>query len=355
MFSDFIPKHDEKMNINPLKENNISTFPSPDLSEASCEVCGSNVLSDLFPMEMMHGDDGPFEYVFCHFCEATYQPNRLDDYGRYYPASYYSFQFREPESLSERIRQMKRRLRNKYHYFAKGFIGRFLASARPRPINHLGNHIRLRQDMAILEVGCGTGELLHEIADLGVRKVIGIDPFVPGNIAFRNGAKVYKSGIQDLADHVDDEKFDLIMFNHSLEHSPTPFEDVKNASRYLKKEGEILIRTPVSGSEISNTYGKYWWGLDAPRHIYLFSTKSIPLLAKKCDMSIKRTHFEGTIDDFLASEQHKMGIPLLAENSYVVSKSLYGFSATKIKEYEVRIAQQNEQGRAAMAGFILGF
>ncbi len=234
-------------------------------------------------------------------------------------------------------------------------MAKFLATARPRPVNHLSNHIQLRQDMSILEVGCGTGELLHEIADLGIRKVVGIDPFVPGNIAYRNGAKVYKSGIQELVNHDDGEKFDLIMFNHSLEHSPTPFDDVKNISRCLKKDGEILIRTPVSGSEVSNTYGKYWWGLDAPRHIYLFSKKSISLLAGRCDMSVKRTHYDGTIDDFLASEQHKVGIPLLAENSYVVSKRLSAFSVDKIKEYETKTTRQNEQGTAAMAGFILGF
>jgi 2-polyprenyl-3-methyl-5-hydroxy-6-metoxy-1,4-benzoquinol methylase len=320
-----------------------------------CEICGSNSLSELFPMEMMYGKSGPFRYVRCHDCESIYQPERLSDYGQYYPKSYYSFQYREPDSLSGHLRQLKRRYRNAYYYFSKGFIGRLLALARPRPVNHLSNHVKLRRDMSILEVGSGTGELLHEIADLGIKRVVGIDPFVPETITYKNGARVLKAGIHELGQHIDGEKFDLIMFNHALEHSPTPAEDLASIAKFLKRDGEILLRLPVSGSEIANTYGKYWWSLDSPRHIYLFSTKSMPLVAAKCAMSIKRIHFEGTIDDFLASEQHKAGIPLLAQNSYVVSKDFSAFSQAQLAAYEAAIALQNKNGTAALAGFVLTF
>lgn len=325
--------------------------PSPH----TCEICGAAALSDLYPMEMMHGKLGPFHYVHCLQCESIYQPEKMDDYSQYYPNSYYSFQYNEPDTLSGRIRQHKRKFRNRYYYFSEGLIGRLLAWVRPCPINHLSRHVKLRRDMVILEIGSGTGELLHEIADLGIKKIIGIDPFIPQDIVYKNGALVYKSSIENLATFVGNEKFDLIMFNHSLEHSPTPFADVASISQYLKTGGEILIRLPVSGSAIAHHYGKYWWSLDAPRHIYLFSTKSIELLAKKCGLSIKRAHFEGTIDDFLASEQHKAGITLLAKNSYVVSKNFSAFSKSEIQKYETKIAQQNKNGTAALAGFILGF
>lgn len=304
-------------------------------------------------MEMMHGNSGPFRYVHCQNCGSTYQPDKLDDYGQYYPDSYYSFQYKEPDTLSARLRQFKRRHRNRYYYFSEGLIGRLLARARPCPTNHLANHVKLRRDMSILEIGSGTGELLHEIADVGIQTVVGIDPFVPKEIVYRNGARVYKASIQQLGEVFGDQKFDLIMFNHSLEHSPTPFEDLRAASEFLKKDGEILIRFPVSGSEISEAYGKFWWSLDAPRHIYLFSAKSVALLARKCGLTVRRTHFEGTIDDYLASEQHKAGIPLLDKRSYVVTNDLSAFDPSRIKAYEASIAQQNQAGTAALAGFIL--
>lgn len=321
----------------------------------TCEICGADQLTDLYPMEMMHGKEGPFHYVRCLACESVYQPNRLSDYGRYYPNSYYSFQYQEPRTLSARLRQIKRRWRNRYYYFAEGLIGRLLARARPCPTNHLSRHVRLRHDMAILEIGCGTGELLHEIADLGIRRVVGIDPFVPNDIAYKNGARVLKAAISDLPQRLGEEKFDLIMFNHALEHSPTPLEDLSRATRFLRPDGEILIRVPLPGSEIARQYGIHWWSLDAPRHIYLFSVKGMALIADRCGLRVKRIHYEGTIDDYLASEQHKAGIALLSERSYVVTHDLSVVGAQRLAVYQAAIDRQNSDGTAAQAGFILGF
>lgn len=304
-------------------------------------------------MEMMNGHDGPFRYVHCEDCGSTYQPEKLDDYGKYYPKSYYSFQYKEPENFPARLRQLKRRLRNEFYYFGTGVLGRLLARARPCPVNHLSRHTRLRRDMSILEIGSGTGELLHELADMGIRKVVGIDPFVPKDITYRNGARVFKASIAELGQRFAGETFDLIMFNHALEHSPTPADDLIRVSKFLKSGGEILVRIPVSGSEISEQYGKHWWSLDAPRHIYIFSVKSMKLFAQKCGLTVRRVHFEGTIDDFLASEQHKAGIPLLSENSYVVSKNLAAFTAEQLDNFQCEIERQNRQGTAALAGFVL--
>ncbi len=304
-------------------------------------------------MEMMHGLEGPFRYVHCEECGSTYQPEKLDDYGKYYPKSYYSFQYKEPNNLSARLRQVKRCLRNEFYYFGTGIWGRLLAHARPCPVNHLSRHVRLNRDMSILEIGSGTGELLHELADLGIRKVVGIDPFVPEDISYSNGARVHKASLEDMGRRFAGEAFDLIMFNHALEHSPTPANDLLKVANFLKPRGEILVRLPVSNSEISEQYGKYWWSLDAPRHIYIFSVKSMGLLARKCGLAVKRVHFEGTIDDYLASEQHKAGIALLDPRSYVVTHDTSSFGRSRLRHYQSQIDEQNKAGTAALAGFVL--
>lgn len=320
-----------------------------------CEICGSEHLSDLFPMEMMHGKAGPFHYVRCQDCLSIYQPVKLPDYSQFYPDSYYSFRYEEPHSLSARLRQFKRMVRNRYYYFGQGLLGRWLAAARPCPTNHLSRHVKLRQNMSILEIGSGSGELLHELADLGIRRVVGIDPFVPQDLAFRNGAQVFKLRIDQLNQRFQGEKFDLIMFNHALEHSPTPFEDLRQVARFLSANGEILLRLPVSGSTVADQYGTSWWSLDAPRHIYIFSTKSMPLVAQRCGLNVKRVHHEGTIDDYLASEQHQAGVRLLDPRSYVVSKDFSAFSNADLERFQAAIADQNSAGTSAQAGFVLGF
>lgn len=333
----------------------MASITSNTVRTETCEICGSNDLRELFPKEMMKGGDGPFRYVHCIACGSTYQPVRLDDYGKYYPGSYYSFRYQEPRGFSARLRQFKRVLRNRYYFYGRGWIGRLLAGARPCPVNHLSRHIQLRPDMAILEIGSGTGELLHEIADVGVRRAVGIDPFLPNDIKFRNGAQVLKMSIEAYGRKYPDEKFDLIMFNHSLEHSPTPQLDLQRITRHLAPDGEILVRLPVAGSAIAEQYGEHWWSLDAPRHIYLFSVRSMELFAQKCGLKVKRIHFEGAIDDYLASEQHKEGIPLLDERSYVVTKRLDRFSPKQLLDFQNQIDKQNADGTAAQAGFVLTF
>ena len=305
-------------------------------------------------MEMMHGQEGPFEYAVCDSCGSTYQTHKLQDYSRFYTTSYYSFKFQKPTTLAQRLRQVKRRLRNRYYYFGEGLLGRALAYIRPCPVNHLSRHVTLRRNMSILEVGCGNGELLHEIADMGVRRTVGIDPFVSDHTRYDSGAEIFKSTIYELSRHIPNEKFDLVLFNHALEHSLTPIQDLQEAVKFLKPSGKILIRIPLSDSDISKNYGPHWWSLDAPRHIYLFSIKSMQLVAKKCGLEVIHIHFEGTIDDYIASEQHRNGTPLLSDRSYVVTNDYSAFTAGQLQNFEVLIAEQNKKGTAALAGFLLG-
>ena len=322
-------------------------LPSP-----RCEICDSSNLTPVSAMEMMQGQEGPFEYLYCENCETTYQPHKLEDYGRFYDHTYYSFKFKEPVTLSQKFRQLKRRLRNRYYYFGKGSLGRLLSWARPCPENHLSHHVKLNPNTAFLEIGCGSGELLHELADIGLRKTVGIDPFVGKSFQFKNGASVFKSTIYDLNQHIDKTSFDVILFNHSLEHSLNPIGDLTEASKYLSSTGVVVVRTPLSGSELSKKYQEHWWGLDAPRHVYIFSKKSMPMIAEKCGLKIQSAYFEGTIDDFLASEQHRQQTPLMAQQSYVVSKKFDRFSMAEMKKFSIEIAQQNKMGTAAQAGFV---
>lgn len=318
-----------------------------------CEICDSEHLSQLHSGEMMFGGSESFLYLKCKNCETTYQAQKLEDYSKYYPKSYYSFQYQEPKTWSGKIRRLKRRLRNQYYYLNKGLIGRLLALARPCPTNHLSRHVHLRMNMSILEIGCGSGEMLHELGDLGVSRLTGVDPFIDREIHFDNGVNIYRCATENLTDKFRDQKFDLIIFNHSLEHSLTPVSDLKIARLLLSEAGEILIRIPVSGSTIADEYRNHWWALDAPRHIYIFSKKSIPLIAGMSGLVVCRTHDEGTIDDYVASEQHRRGICLLSEQSYVTTKDFSGFSQVKLSAWEAEIARQNHKGTAAQAGFIL--
>lgn len=63
------------------------------------------------------------------------------------------------------------------------------------------------------------------------------------------------------------KKFDAIVFWESLEHTQYPQQYLKKASSILKKGGYIFIEYPRADSWESRLFKKYWFHLDAPRHL----------------------------------------------------------------------------------------
>jgi SAM-dependent methyltransferase len=68
---------------------------------------------------------------------------------------------------------------------------------------------------------------------------------------------------------------DLVTFWHVLEHVKDPGEYIKETNRLLKDSGKLIIEIPNIASPIAKIFGKKWFGLDLPRHIYHFSPESL--------------------------------------------------------------------------------
>jgi 2-polyprenyl-3-methyl-5-hydroxy-6-metoxy-1,4-benzoquinol methylase len=77
------------------------------------------------------------------------------------------------------------------------------------------------------------------------------------------------------------------MLHHSFEHMDNPCGVLKQIDKLLNPDGELLIRIPVSDSFAWRKYGVDWFQLDAPRHFFLHTTKSIALLAKNSGFVLK--------------------------------------------------------------------
>ena len=78
------------------------------------------------------------------------------------------------------------------------------------------------------------------------------------------------------------------MFNHSFEHMENPFEVMNQSNRLLNKNKFLLVRIPVADSYAFKHYRENWCSLDAPRHLFLHTKKSIELLAKQSGFEIKK-------------------------------------------------------------------
>jgi predicted SAM-dependent methyltransferase len=75
--------------------------------------------------------------------------------------------------------------------------------------------------------------------------------------------------------------WDIITLNHVFEHLDNPLEILHNLNKLLSIKGKLLLRFPVIDSFAFEKYKENWVQFDAPRHVNLFTRKSIALLVEK--------------------------------------------------------------------------
>jgi len=206
----------------------------------------------------------------------------------------------------------------------------------------------LRKTSPILDVGCGKGQILLDMRDYGFTNLQGIDPFLDGDIFYENGVNIYKKRIEDL-----EGKFDLIMLNHSFEHMPDQLATLKKLRSLLRPKSYLLIRVPIVGSYQWQRYGLKWVGLDAPRHFYLHSLRSMDLLANQAGLCIDEVVFDSDGFTLWGSEQYEAGISLVDPRSYWVDPSASLFKDTDIERFAVQAAELNANGTGDCVAFFL--
>ena len=136
----------------------------------------------------------------------------------------------------------------------------------------------------LLELGCGTGELLAACKKKGWN-CIGVEPDGKARL------QASKNHNLDLHETIEKIKFDTnsidrIMLWHVLEHIPNLQETIKNFKRWLKEDGELLIAVPNHESWDAKHYQENWAAFDVPRHLYHFNKNSMKTLLNQHDLEI---------------------------------------------------------------------
>ena len=228
--------------------------------------------------------DGPFGIIECRACEFGLTLPQLSDekLGRYYAGNYYeSFYEHSDRDGGSPLRRLRSELA------ARGAARRYRRP--PFALNGLAPG-------RILDVGCGSGDLLAHFAECGWR-TYGIEPSeAAAGAAARRGAKVHQGTLQDQP--WDAGSFQLIVFQHSLEHIGNPLDAVERAQRLLSPGGTLIVTVPNWSSWQRRAFGNRWAMLDVPRHLQHFSPQALTQLAAKLDLELEEV---GTSSNAIAA------------------------------------------------------
>jgi 2-polyprenyl-3-methyl-5-hydroxy-6-metoxy-1,4-benzoquinol methylase len=125
----------------------------------------------------------------------------------------------------------------------------------------------------LLDFGCGDGQFMSRMAEAGWN-VSGIepDPKAVQALRARKGFDV-RASLADFGEGA--EAFDVVTMSHVIEHVTDPIGTLRSLRRILRPGGLLLITTPNAASLGSRVFGKYWRGLEPPRHLNVFTPRSL--------------------------------------------------------------------------------
>lgn len=311
-----------------------------------CIACGiSSDYKEYIIREMMFGTRDEFIYLECKNCGCLQIKNIPRDLHKYYPQNYYSFK----ESKSKYIKDYFINLRNKYSSGRKNLVGKILANrfTAPSHINIL-KILNAQLNWKILDIGSGRGEKLLELKKIGFSNLLGIDPFIDSDINFNSGFQIKKASVLEIKG-----SFDLVLLRHSLEHMEDPEITLEAIKGITNEESLIIIWIPISGNFAWKKYREDWVQLDAPRHLFIPTEKSINLLVSRCGYKIFNKFYDSSCFQFWASEQYRNNIPLTDSHSYSVSPRKSIFSKSKMKNFVKEAKNLNVKEDGDQACFIL--
>jgi 2-polyprenyl-3-methyl-5-hydroxy-6-metoxy-1,4-benzoquinol methylase len=141
----------------------------------------------------------------------------------------------------------------------------------------------------LLEVGCGNGYYLDYMKKKGwAVDGLDFDPMAATAALKKYGIPITIGSIEESS--YSDDTFDAIIMKHVIEHVYDPISTINIAFRKLKIGGRLIVITPNAESYGLHKFGKYWRGLEPPRHIHIFSSRSLETIAKRAGFSEAFVH-----------------------------------------------------------------
>lgn len=179
-------------------------------------------------------------------------------------------------------------------------------------LSELLNYGIIDENSRILDIGCGNGDFLDDLANVGFKNLNGLEPYIEQDLQTENFT-IYKNVLREFNLK---KEYDLIFLKDSLEHMDNPYEDLLKVKSLLSDDGAILISIPVKTEYFWDLYGVNWFQLDAPRHLVIPTLEGMKTLMENLDLRIERTIFNSTPYSVIISEDYSNGESMYSEGSF---------------------------------------
>jgi SAM-dependent methyltransferase len=270
---------------------------------------------------MMLGLREEFLIAECRDCGTLNLTDVPADLAPYYPSdAYYSFDDSPLKDLERLTRRVA--VKTLWRAVCSGQTQRFKRLLAKLPDRRLIGVIDMLEAVRaagvpirgcrLLDVGSGIGVSTLILSQLGA-EALGVDPF--GAAWKRAHAEQRTCEIAAV-----EGTWDVVLFQHSLEHLADPLAAVSAARAMLSPRGRVIVRIPVADSLARRTYEGNWVDLDAPRHLFVPTRRGLQELGRRAGLSLERCYDDARDIQFWGSEQYARDIPLYDDASAIWPK-----------------------------------
>lgn len=258
-----------------------------------CPICNSPVfLKFSVPCDYRKPNNSPdYQVHWCPQCDygmVENRPSKEEIPGFYVLDDYYTHQENSDQDSLEKISFIDRlRIHLSYRLdrgeeLSPEEVKPWLAVERPK----------------ICEIGCGNGQNLPKFQVAGY-EVFGVEPdSAARKVAQEITPNIFAGTAEELPEEIAQEKYDVVLMSHVLEHCLDINSAVANVRRILKDGGIYIVEIPNCNALGFKTYEGNWPWSDIPRHLNFFSRSSLTKILEKHDFTVKSAKYRGFCRQF---------------------------------------------------------
>ena len=219
--------------------------------------------------------DMEFDFYLCKSCSLIFIDPIPDEsmMSIIYPPNYYAYQTMKYNRFIKYMRS--RQLDGKVKKFLK----------KSEKISNLCG-------LKVLEIGCGVGDLLLAFKRFSPQiSLTGIDYSSESIDQVKAlGFTAHQGDICKL--DLGKEKFDLIICQQLIEHLHNPSALLDRIKSWLRPSGVLILETPGVVSIDRMIFKGCWGGYHIPRHMFLFSERSMDIMLQKHGFRINEIFYD---------------------------------------------------------------